>query len=534
MKGNPNLVRIGTGMIGDGLQACPSCISAKARPAIQPKVRPAIQKAQLESFALGPVMAALDGIEFSGLSVKAALDNAREIGKSLHPGLLVFTEHAVRNYLELVSPLPLDPVPDTWVAQNTTSRVWELYTWGRRYQSSDQRIREFRFLRFGEAGVRDRSATQVAIAAFSTAFGAPAAWPAPQDWSEPFEARSVPIRVERVRVVEVGLLDGSNHVQFDGSADEVEKYFAEHARAQIPHIAEGTAQRPGASCADCKQLTACETLPRLPGLLGLRTPRAPMRTVSISDLRHYSSCPAQAHLRTLNLPREHEYSPQAELGHAVHGWLENLHSADEPRLCTVSDMPEIGEAWSGGRWRVSGDMADLGQRMLAHHPEVCAFQEPSSISNVRPEPHLAFHDTAAQVIVIAKPDMVYLDNGSWVWREVKTTQKPHWFHDDPLDEFPQLALAVILLAERALGGDPEGSRVELETLRPEGSDLSLIDPNDADRVGKARDVVRRLAQPWRDDESFGARPGKNCRWCPVSRWCPSFPRAEIRDAEGDS
>lgn len=534
MKGNPRLVRIGTGMVGDDDLTCPSCVSAKARPAIQPKVRPAKKKAPLETFALGPVMTALDRIEFRDLSVRAALDHAREIGKPLHPGLLVFTQHAVRMYLEREPAGDLDPVADTWVAQNTTSRSWELYAWGRRYQSSDQRIREFRFLRFGKAGVRDRSATQVAMAAFSTAFGAPAAWPAPQDWSQPFEVRSVPTRVERVRVVEIGLLDGSRHVHFDGTSDEVEAYFAEHGRAQVPRIAEGTAQRPGASCASCKQLTACETLPRLPGLLGLTTQQAPIRTVSISDLRYYRLCPAQAHLRGLNLPRASEYSPEAELGHAVHGWLEALHGGTgEPMPCTVSDMP-TGDTWSGGGWRVSGEMAALGRRMLARHPDVCPFQEPSSISTVRLEPRLTFHDTAAQTVVIAKPDMVYLDGGAWVWREVKTTQKSRWFHSDPLDEFPQLALAVILLAECALGGDPEGSRVELEALRPGGSDLSLIDPTDAERVDKARDVVRRLAMPWRDDEAFEARPGKNCRWCPVSQWCPSFPRAELQDAEGGS
>lgn len=139
------------------------------------------------------------------------------------------------------------------------------------------------------------------------------------------------------------------------------------------------------------------------------------------------------------------------------------------------------------------------------------------------EPQLTFHDTAAQVIVIAKPDMLYLDEGSWMWREVKTTQKRRWFHDDLLDEFPQLALGVLVLHEGLLGGNPAGARVELEVLRPDGAEIALIDPNDPERVEKARSVLHRMAEPWRADGIFEARPGQDCQWCPVSRWCPSFP-----------
>lgn len=185
-------------------------------------------------------------------------------------------------------------------------------------------------------------------------------------------------------------------------------------------------------------------------------------------------------------------------------------------------MPLSGGDWEAGKWQVSGPFADLGSRMLAHHPSVCAFGQSGLAADCRVEPRLAFHDTAAQAIVLAKPDMVYLEDGSWVWRELKTTRKPDWFHDDLLDEFPQLALAVSILAEGGLGGDPAGSRVELEVLRPDGSEVALIDSSDPERVDKARSVLRRLAEPWRDDEEFTARPGPNCQRCLVSQWCPSF------------
>jgi hypothetical protein len=425
----------------------------------------------------------------------------------------------------------LEPVRDYWVAQRVTGlTTWELYAWGRRYQSPDGRFREFRFLRFGEAGSRQRDPAQIAIAAYCAAFGAPAPWP--DWWARPFQLRGSEV-VERVRIAEIGLVDGSRVVLFDGTLAEAEAYFAEHGRKRIAKIAAGGTPVPGMSCADCKQLTVCGQLQRLPRLLGLRAGRAPMRTVSISDLRYYRRCPAQAHLSSLNLPRSRRDSPEAELGRAVHGWLEAIHRGGTRKACGIADVPSHDDEQSGGRWRLTGETAQVGIRMLAHHPDVCAFQDPDSIAEVRVEPRLVFYDTEANAIVIARPDMLYLQDGSWVWREVKTTQKARWFHDDLLDEFPQLALAVVLLAEGALGGDPAKSRVEVEVLRPDGSDIPMIDPTDPEQVTKARAVLQQLAQPWRDDEVFEARPGKECRWCPVSKWCPSFPGEDIHDGEGD-
>jgi CRISPR/Cas system-associated exonuclease Cas4 (RecB family) len=370
----------------------------------------------------------------------------------------------------------------------------------------------------------------MAIAAYSTAFGTPAPWP--DWWSQPFQLRGGHVVVERVRLVEVGLVDGSRAVLFDGTPAQVETFFAEYGRERIAKIAVGGPPTPGMSCASCKQLTTCEKPQRSLGLLGVDAGRAPLRTVSISDLRYYRSCPAQAHLRSLNLPRSYRESEEAELGRAVHGWLEDVHRDGIRTVCGITDMPRYDEQL-GERWRLTGRTAHLAVRMLVHHPEVCAFQDPDSITDVRTESRLVFHDTAANAIVIARPDMLYLQDGSWVWREVKTTQKPRWFHQDLLDEFPQLALAVVLLSEGTLGGDPARSRIELEVLRPDGSDIPMIDPTDPERVAKARSVLQQLAQPWRDDEAFEARPGRDCRWCPVSRWCPSFPGEAIHVGGGD-
>ena len=134
-------------------------------------------------------------------------------------------------------------------------------------------------------------------------------------------------------------------------------------------------------------------------------------------------------------------------------------------------------------------------------------------------PSLAFHDTAANVIVVAAPDLLYLEDGGWVWREVKTSEKPLRSTADLFRVFPQLALATVLLAENALGGNPERARVELEVLTPAAADLLYMDPGDPDDVARARQEVLRLAGPWHGDRAARG-PGKRCGNCPVSRWCP--------------
>lgn len=271
-------------------------------------------------------------------------------------------------------------------------------------------------------------------------------------------------------------------------------------------------------------LAGCTALPRVTGLLGITASPSALRTVSVTDLRYHKVCPAQAHLSSLSLPRL-GYGADARLGQAVHGWLETLHGRDHAGACTAADMPPVGLSWQGGPWRVEGDDAMTGAQMLAHHFDICPLQGDEPVSQVRPEPRLAFHDPGAHAVVIAKPDLLYADHGAWVWREVKTTRKRDWPRGDLLEAIPQLALAVVLLAGGALGGVPEGSRVELEVLRPRGAEITLVDPADPQVVAKARELLGRMARPWREDELFEAQPGRECQRCLVSQWCPSFPGA---------
>jgi hypothetical protein len=516
------LIRIGTGTDSESEHSCPRFGYLKARPRID-RIRTGgwVAKARWESFTLGAIQDASDRLEFEAAEVESALQQMRTDSR-LHPAHVQFAEHGVRTYLEAhrrAEPQGLIPVRSYWVSQQPgEQRLWELYAWGRRYRTADGTLREHRFLRQSSKAHTGKTPGQIAVAAYVTAFGAEAAWP--ETWGNPFVlATSAGPLPERVRVVDVSLADGSVEVLFDGSPDDVREYFAAHGRTHVAAVARGGKREPGSNCLDCKEFTICEQVHRLPGVLGASSPGAPPRTVSVSDLRTYAQCPAQAHARRLNLPREGEYDARAALGQAVHDWLDQHHR--EGHLgCARADLPSPGEAWIPQKWAQASSLEHEGRAMLGRHLEICAFTAAYTIDVVWTEPTLVFHDADASTLVIAKADMVYREDGSWVWREVKTTQKRRLGFAHVLRDIPQIALAVVLLSMKALGPDAGRSRVELEILTPDSSDIVLFDAQDPELVASCRQIVHDLTLPWRSDETLAPSPGSACTRCPTARWCP--------------
>ncbi|HXL88471.1 MAG TPA: PD-(D/E)XK nuclease family protein [Streptosporangiaceae bacterium] len=529
MAGDPGLIRIGAGLAGSG--GCPARQAAKARPAMRPARSSRARKPVLDQFPLRGVMDALDEAEFGGRSQEEILARLAQPDSSGHAAVSRWQRHAARNYLAsaaLIVTQATEPVSHYWVAQRSADQVtWELYAWGRRYQSCDGTVREHRLIRYGSATGRERDMAEVGLAAYTTAHGKPASWPDP--WSAHFETSAAPApAVRRVRVVEIGLLDGSCAVLFEGTPEEAEGLYRTHTHDRIRAVSSGRSADPGTVCGDCKLITACDSLPRLPGLLGISDPAAPLRRWSVTNGRHYDRCPAQDHLLRLHLPKENEYGPEAVRGQAVHEWLATNHGGGFNAVCTIWDIPPVPDDWTGGRWHVTGDQARYGAQMLASHADVCPFHRSGQITQVRVEPELTFHDAAANVVVTARPDLMYTDDGAWVWRETKTRMQPLPAGLDLLREVPQLALAVLLMSANALGGNPDGARIELEWLTPQCGDVVLLDPHYPGLIRAARDVINGLAAPWHADETARARPGQHCARCPVRRWCPD---AEIPDAE---
>ncbi|MGE7434788.1 PD-(D/E)XK nuclease family protein [Kitasatospora sp. NPDC001175] len=518
-------MRVYTGGVQGKEEACPALRALNARPGLRPSRRTTFKPPDFELFALAVVMRNLDRTEFAGIS---------EVSSRVlpsHPGLARWAEHAVAQYLAASSTLELSgrllPDKKRWVEQTRLSSVpagdpavYEMCAWGRGYATPDGSVRELRLPLFGTAGVREREPAEIAMVAHIAAYGERADEP---EWGRKHEVLPTAIP-QRVRVVEVGCLDGSAKVLFDGPPEETEAPYKTLAAPRLRSTIDAIERRPGSSCVKCRLSSTCPALPRVPGLLGIADTSRPRRTLSVTDLRRYDICPTQEHLRRLHLPydREIEHGPHVRRGHAVHAWLQRLHERSPRRPCTADDAPPDRSDWRIGDWHLTGADAELGTRLIARHAAVCPLKYADSDAGLRIERTLTFHDTDADTLVVAKPDLLYLSGGSWVWREVKSTKyRTPRGGKDILEQYPQAALALILLSEEVFGGNLRGSRVELEILRPSGSDLELITPNQADRVAKARDVIRALATPWHGDPISTPKPGKHCARCEVARWCPA-------------
>jgi hypothetical protein len=542
LAGKTDLVRVSSRTARADERACPASASAKARPGVWPRGRPSARRPTRSEFALRPFMTALDLIEHRKVPPEAALERAAaEPGRlPAHPGLMEWTREAVRCYLtaapgmdRIVDGMALEPTAHEWVYRWARAlpgdgpAVYEITAWGRRYRSPDGSVRELRLPRLGSAGGRERDPAEVAVAAYVAAFGTPAE--RPKRWTETFRARACSDQVAQVRIVEYGCADGSVQVLFDGTPAEAEASFRNFGSPRLREAVSGTAERPGEGCVDCKLLAICQTLPRVPGLLGILGAGQPLRTWSVTNGRNYAICPARDHLRRLHLPRTGEYDQATRRGKAVHSKIEELHRRYPPRPCTERDLhADLGQ-WQE-KWELDAEQAWLAARQLAWHLPVCPLAPGAHVGQVRPEPTLAVHDPLADVIVLARPDLLYQDRGAWVWRETKTGGRIRVRDTDVLGKYPQAALATVLLVSGVLGGERDGSRVELEILRPDGADIHLVDPHDPVAVDRAREVVRGLAEAWHGDLLLEPRPGPWCADCEVARWCTARPQANGRSA----
>ena len=521
LVGDLGLLRVSSAMARADERGCPASLAARARPAVWPRGGPEPRRPVRPGFVFGPFMAALDLIEHHGLSAGAALEAAAQATDrepAPHPGLMEWTRQAVERYVTagpvVAGTARLDPSPSEWVYRwqsEQTGWVYEITAWGRRYRSPDGSVRELRMPRLGRAGERDRDPAEVAVAAYVAAFGLSAQL---LRWSKPYQVCEGPEQVSWVRVTEYGCADGSVGVLFEGSPTAAEAAFREQGRPLLTEAVSGGTERPGEWCVKCKLRAACRALPRASGLLGVTGTGQPVRTWSMTNGRNYESCPARDHLRRLHLPRGEEYDETARRGIAVHAAIGELHGRSPHVPCSERELRVNAEGWQLGP-----DQARMAARQAAWHLPVCPLAAVPDFGDVRPEHTFAVHDPAANVIVLAKPDLLYTDRGSWVWRETKTRGRGGFTKTSALESFPQVALGVALLASGILGGDPTGSRFEMEILYPDGADIYLLDPRDPATVGRAREIVRDLVAAWHDDLLLDPRPGSWCADCEVARWC---------------
>ncbi|GAA4232175.1 hypothetical protein FHR32_007596 [Streptosporangium album] len=525
--GNPDIIRLSASMLDRREGDCGDFAAAKARPDVRPQVFERRRFAPWESFPLGLVMRALDAVEFDGADVEGAVRRAVEDNRDpVHPGAARWILHACRTYLETAESLAaegggLRPERHPRIVQRSGSsaEMRALTAWGRWYGSPDGAVVEFRRMRLRRPlGRADDPAT------LAMAYVAAAGDRAVGGTQDLYRSVPVPVREPgadpaRVRVVEVGLTDGTAAVLVDAAPEDVRRAYLASARPVATGLLAGGHRSPGGDCADCKLRASCGTLPRTPGLLGLPDRGTHRRTWSITTSRQYQICPAQAHMRDLRLPADDSESTAVRRGLLVHQWLETVHSRPGAGPCTSDDLPdpETGDlAWAGSS--VSRDDYRQAWPYLLQHLRVCPLAD-GEVTQVTPEPRVAAYDTDADVLVIANPDLLRRVDGRLVYREQKTSAvHPGITAENALELVPQLALAVCLIADGAFGDT--GGLVEMEQLTPVSGEVITFDVAEPEVLATARAVVSDRVRAWHRDTDFSPAPGPWCRVCPVTRWCP--------------
>jgi len=163
---------------------------------------------------------------------------------------------------------------------------------------------------------------------------------------------------------------------------------------------------------------------------------------------------------------------------------------------------------------------------LAAHIEICPLAEHET-SSTCPEVDVIAKDTDADLLVIARPDLLYARDQKINWRETKTVTAPV-VHDpnDFLEAYPQLPLAICMLADRATEGElsvalgaNEPGDVELELLWPGGSQVLKWNAGDLATVSKARHLVAGMVDKWAFDKEWLPSTNPPCRWCSMASIC---------------
>lgn len=522
LSGRSDVVRIGLPLLRAEADACAWGRALRARPLLT-QIPERSRWKPVQDFFFTPVQSMLDAIEHAGSSMQAALADSRH-SRNCHPVHRAWALDAVAAYLAArarheASGYPVTfPVSDEWVGlsrlrQADTRGVaqYERTAWGRRYATRDGLVREIWIPSIGSAK-ETRSEAEIAAAAAIAATGVPARG----SFGEPYRKIATDAAApQRVRVIGVGLGDGKPLVLADWDADEAVRQFEEHAKERYAAVLEGRALRPGSDCTTCEGLPGCTALPQVPGLLGVPAARRPRkrRSVSISDLRAYKSCPARFHLtRALYIKDGRTENEALRRGRAVDAWLNDRHGGRSRIPCRnvplPTELPGLTE-----------DELSPAVRMVEEHHAFCPLDGLPEGELVRAQWRLAAYDPVVDVVVIADPDLLYTDSGGWVWRETKTASRRTWEGRSLLRAYPQLALAVLLMAAGVPGGDPCRSRIELEILRENGSVCEEIDPFDDAARDEAREIISELATGWAHDEAYSPTPGDHCADCEVRRWC---------------
>ncbi|MZD16894.1 PD-(D/E)XK nuclease family protein [Streptomyces bottropensis] len=429
----------------------------------------------------------------------------------LHPGLRRYVAHAVEQYLDAHDELAAQYGEMRFVAFDPVigGQGREVIVWATLYCSADG-VREVRRLRVkkarGSTEEHDRWATVAA-----------------------YIANGVPMRMPptRIRVVEVGLFDGSTAVVFEGTPDEVRARYEAHGRPVIRGLVEPVGYRPGQPCQKCKLAGCCPSLQDLSGCLGQRRPGTHTRSVSAADLELYLKCPSRWYLESeFRLPADNTSSDASDRGRAIHRWLAQAHARGT--RCTDQDVAPYGQTGVFTGTLTAEEYGKVREFLIAHARSCPLSDDGAKVVSV--EPSVYGYDENADVVIASQPDLVYRDASGRIFvRETKTTTQMPADESDAFDRFfpvPWL-INIAFTAKDAFGESKGLPKIELEVITPEETRVFSWDlERDQDVVRMARAEVRQRASSWIRDAAWSPSPGRQCTWCPVRRWCPDAADAQ--------
>lgn len=502
---------------GDSRWDCPEMLAMKARPQVRPQRDPSARPVYppYESMPLGLVHSAVYDILRHGTpddeAVAAAISGSRRDVVDPIPAIVAT---GVANYLASVE--DRDAVVRQFIAVDDAvpgaGRV-EWFGWGICRISRDSQVREYDLLTYYAAGHRSRAEAVLGVYARIAADAVAVQENAP--WWDAFPAAPAQPRPgSRVRIREIGVLDGSSAIVWEGTVEEARALFADAVRPALGILAGGQTD-PGPYCVDCAARPVCAGLPHRPGILGVAGPSTWPRRLSPGDLQQV--CRLRTHLeRDLGVPPEPaEPTDAMRRGIEIHRWLERAHGRREP--CTEADIPGIAVelGWSEDEYRAWAPY-------LVQHLAVCPLTryDPQAAT---PEAALTAWDTDADIVVSTRADLVIDEGDRVIVRETKTVASID-ADADWLARYPQLPITLLLL-------DGRSGSVDLELLTPQAHEVVSFDPADSETVLRARMLVADATDRYLY-EPVAANPGPWCGWCPVARWCDA--RDESREPDEPS
>src|ERR1035441_6344835 len=453
LTGDPRFVKVSASDVS-GAYACGRFLALKTRPAVKAVngwrrlYAPWDEKTP---FPLGDVLELVreaDGRDFAAYQDQAKWLAAAIDGRKVHRLLRAYVSLAVENILDAhqsimdeVGRLRLLP-GELWAG--TAAR--KLTAWAPLYETGD-RVREIRRIRLGSARADEDSARWSLVAAYVAAES---------------RAGKPPVRV---RVVEIGALDGSIAVLFDGTAGEARSAFAESGRRLAVAAAEEDHVVPCRSCGECKGAGSCRSLVSVDGMLGQPGRGHSSRSVSPGDLEKYATCPAQWLLSScLHLPSEAGGGDAAARGLAVHQWLKAAHSRGVP--CARADLPAPGSGLGLADGILTESEYEAAYPLLLQHAGQCPLAGDAVL--VVADDNVYGYDHDAEVVPVIRPDLMYRSGDRLVIREFKTAEQPYESgRADAYEKHPQVAFSLAMLnAGLARHHGASSAAVEVQMLTP--------------------------------------------------------------------